>query len=103
VISAVCPECGMTTVFQDRCWNPLCESYVKPPPPPPLPASVEAMISDDMAPTAPLDDFLGAYAHDDNLWWRIGCGHHMNLFDALLERVEVVDPDDHDDDDEDHD
>ncbi len=48
--------------------------------------AVEAMVRENMAPTAPLDEFLTAYAKDDNLWWRIGCGHHQNLFDALQER-----------------
>ena len=39
------------------------------------------------APTAPLDDFLIAYEDDDNWWWRIGSGHHMNLFDEAVQRV----------------
>jgi hypothetical protein len=52
------------------------------------PASVEAMYSDDHAPTADLDEFLAAYAEDDNWWWRIACGHHMNLFDDAVGRIE---------------
>jgi hypothetical protein len=37
--------------------------------------------------TASLNDFLKAYNDDDNWWWRISCGHHLNLFDAALERI----------------
>ena len=51
------------------------------------PESVEAMLTDPANPTAPLADFLEAYVQDDNLWWRIGCGHHQNLFDAALDRL----------------
>lgn len=54
------------------------------------PASVEAMSSDDHAPTAPLDEFLAAYEDDDNWWWRIACGHHMNLFEAAIDRIEQL-------------
>jgi hypothetical protein len=51
--------------------------------------AVQAMLTDGaMVPTAPLDEFLAAYAEDDNLWWRISCGHHQNLFDAAVERYE---------------
>ena len=51
-----------------------------------LAASVQAMYTDDpMVPTAPLEEFLAAYAQDNNLWWRISCGHHQNLFEAALE------------------
>ena len=53
-----------------------------------IPPSVTAMTDDAaMSPTAPLDDFLAAYDTDDNWWWRISCGHHMNLFDAAVERM----------------
>ena len=48
-------------------------------------AAVEAMIHNDGATTAPLDEFLADYAEDDNLWWRIASGHHMNLFDAAVD------------------
>lgn len=52
------------------------------------PPSVEAMVTDDRAPTAPLDDFLATMAEDDSVWWRVGCGHHLNLFEAAIERLE---------------
>lgn len=54
----------------------------------PVPDSVRAM-ADDRAttPTAPLADFIAAYAEDSNWWWRIACGHHENLFDAALDRI----------------
>ena len=53
----------------------------------PIPASVIAMADDPQAPTAPLDDFLVAMTIDDNWWWRIGCGHHLNLFEEAIERT----------------
>lgn len=50
-------------------------------------SAIEAMESDDGAPTAPLEEFIAAYYEDDNIWWSIGCGHHMNLMDAAIERI----------------
>jgi len=47
------------------------------------------MITDPAAPTAPIDDFLQAYRQDDNWWWRIGCGHHQNLFEAMADLAGV--------------
>lgn len=38
-------------------------------------------------PTPGLDDFLAMAELDSNLWWRIGCGHHENLFDAAVEEL----------------
>jgi hypothetical protein len=56
-----------------------------------FPESVTAMMTDDpMMPTAPLEDFLVAMAIDDNTWWRVGCGHHLNLFDAACERAGLM-------------
>jgi hypothetical protein len=52
-----------------------------------IPASVRAMADDPQAPTAPLEDFIEAMRYDDNWWWRIGCGHHLNLFEEALDRV----------------
>lgn len=49
--------------------------------------AVEAMEQADQAPTAPLEEFIAAYFDDDNIWWRMSCGHHMNLFDAAIERI----------------
>ncbi len=49
--------------------------------------AVAAMCADDHAPTAPLDEFLVAYREDDNLWWRVACGHHQNLFEAAVDRL----------------
>lgn len=53
-----------------------------------IPASVQAMVDDPRAPTAPLDDFLDAMDQDSNWWWRIASGHHLNLFEAAVERME---------------
>jgi hypothetical protein len=39
-------------------------------------------------PTPPLDAVVQALKADDNLWWVMGSGHHQNLFDAALERLE---------------
>lgn len=49
-----------------------------------IPPSVPAMLSEQTA-TAPLADFLVAMREDDNWWWRIECGHHLNLFEASVE------------------
>lgn len=49
-----------------------------------LPDNVRAMIEDPQAPTAPLPDFLLAFENDGDLWWRIGCGHHLNLFEEAV-------------------
>lgn len=37
-----------------------------------------------------LDDFLREYEADDNVWWGMGCGHHQNLFEAAVERMETA-------------
>lgn len=55
-----------------------------------MPESVAAILVDSAAPTPPLDDFLATYAADDNLWWSIGCGHHQNLLDEAVERLEAA-------------
>lgn len=26
--------------------------------------------------------------YDDNLWWVVGCGHHVNLFEAAVVEIE---------------
>lgn len=55
-----------------------------------IPASVREMEVNPQAPTCPLEDFLEAMRQDDNWWWRIACGHHLNLFEAALERMEAA-------------
>lgn len=40
--------------------------------------------------TPSLDDFRQSYETDNNAWWRLECGHHMNLFDAALERLDAM-------------
>lgn len=52
--------------------------------------NVKRMVSDPQAPTAPLDEFRAAYADDDNWWWMIGSGHHQNLFEMAIERIEEL-------------
>ena len=40
--------------------------------------------------TPPLDEFLARYDEDDNEWWLLASGHHLNLFDeaeAAYERM----------------
>lgn len=44
---------------------------------------------DDEA-TPPLDVFLERYRRDDNEWWRLGSGHHLNLFLEAVERMEAA-------------
>jgi hypothetical protein len=38
-----------------------------------------------------VDGFLAAYEQDDNVFWRMECGHHQNVIDHLLERIEAKD------------
>lgn len=38
-------------------------------------------------PTPTLDEFLAAYREDDNEWWRLSGGDHLNLFDEVLDRL----------------
>ena len=40
--------------------------------------------------TPPLDAFLGRYEQDDNEWWMLSCGHHMNLFDEAVDRMRTA-------------
>jgi hypothetical protein len=40
--------------------------------------------------TPSLDDFRQSYETDNNAWWRLECGHHMNLFDAALEALDAA-------------
>lgn len=42
----------------------------------------------DRSPTPPLDAVITALEADRNLWWVMGCGHHENLFDAAVDRME---------------
>jgi len=37
-----------------------------------------------------VDGFIAAYEHDSNVFWRMECGHHQNVIDALIERAEVA-------------
>jgi transposase len=50
--------------------------------------AVIAMRDRHHAATAPLMEFVPVYADDDNWWWSIACGHHQNLFDAALDRID---------------
>lgn len=40
--------------------------------------------------TPPLDKFLKSYDRDDNVWWTLACGHHMNLFEEAVERMRTA-------------
>jgi hypothetical protein len=40
--------------------------------------------------TPKLDDFLVEYEADDNVWWRLACGHHQNLFEEAVERMQAA-------------
>lgn len=58
-----------------------------------IPESVQAMLDDRgivLCPTAPLEDFLIAYALDDNIWWSLSCGHHQNLFEAACDKAGLM-------------
>ncbi len=41
-------------------------------------------------PTPPLDEFLPLYDADDNVWWAMDSGHHMNLFDEAVDRMQTA-------------
>lgn len=38
--------------------------------------------------TPPLDEFLARFEEDDNEWWTLSCGHHLNLFEDAVERMQ---------------
>jgi len=44
------------------------------------------MLTPDVTP--PLDEFLAEYERDDNCWWRLDHGHHLNLFNEAVERMQ---------------
>lgn len=35
-----------------------------------------------------VDGFLAAYEKDDNVFWRMECGHHQNVIDELIGRLD---------------
>lgn len=52
------------------------------------PVSVQAAVEHEGAPTPSLDDFRTVYDVDDNVWWLLNCGHHQNLLDEALARLD---------------
>lgn len=54
------------------------------------PDSVSRMISETGAPTAPLDAFVSVHDADRSLWWRVPCGHHLNLFDEACTELDAA-------------
>jgi DNA-binding transcriptional MerR regulator len=50
--------------------------------------SVERILTDQYAPTPALGVFLAALREDSRLWWRVNCGHHLNLFEAALDEIQ---------------
>lgn len=53
-----------------------------------IPDEVRAMLDDPQAPTAPWKLFAAAMKKDDTIFWRVSCGHHLNLFEQLLDAYE---------------
>lgn len=53
-------------------------------------STLDDMLNNPKAPTADLDEFIAAYEADSNLWWRTESGHHQNLFDAAVDRAELL-------------
>lgn len=41
-------------------------------------------------PTPPFEEYLAEEKKDPNFWWRIACGHHQNLLDDAIERIEIA-------------
>ena len=35
-----------------------------------------------------VDGFLKAFSEDDNVFWRMPSGHHLNVIEELIERLE---------------
>lgn len=54
------------------------------------PASVQAAVDGDGAPTPSLADFRQIYDEDDSIWWRLSCGHHQNLLDEALGELDAL-------------
>lgn len=54
------------------------------------PATVQAAVDEEGAPTPSLADFRAVYDEDDNVWWRLDCGHHQNLLDEALARLDEL-------------
>jgi hypothetical protein len=46
------------------------------------------VIVPDVSP--PLDEFLKRFHEDDNEWWRVPCGDHLNLFEEAVSRMEAA-------------
>ena len=42
----------------------------------------------DQEGTPGLDEFLVHYRSDDNIWWMVSCGHHLNLFESAIEEID---------------
>lgn len=40
--------------------------------------------------TPSLEEWAELEKEDPQLWWRIECGHHLNLFEAALDRIEEL-------------
>ena len=38
--------------------------------------------------TPSIAEYLEAEKHDSNLWWRISCGHHQNLFGQAMDVID---------------
>ncbi len=53
-------------------------------------AAQPAPVPSDPDVTPSLDDFLHDYEADTNIWWTLSCGHHLNLFEAAVERAAEV-------------
>jgi len=41
-------------------------------------------------PTPSLAEFLPKYEADDNVWWTLACGDHMNLFDEAVGALQEI-------------
>ena len=37
-----------------------------------------------------LDEFRKAFEEDDNIWWRMGSGDHLNLLEEALELIDSL-------------
>jgi hypothetical protein len=43
-----------------------------------------------MTPTPSLAEYAELEKADRNFWWRLSCGHHQNLFEMAVDRIEVL-------------
>lgn len=84
-VDTACSGCGLG-IRTDWLFCPSCGLV-----PPPTPCDTKALVKSwEQGATPSVAEFLPVYEANDLVWWRLGGGHHMNLFDELVELVEEI-------------